>query len=69
MSYVFLGIFWIWKREPRETKVVCSLGQDNGPGHGVLEDRYLVKKKEGAAGDLGVTSFFWTRRGCLVSGV
>ena len=53
MSYVFLGIFWIWRREPRKTNVVCSLGQDDSPGHEVLEERYPVEKKEGAAGDLG----------------
>ena len=69
MSYVFLGIFWIWRREPRKTNVVYSLGQDDSPGHEVLEERYPVEKKEGAAGDLGAGSSLWTRRGCLVSGV
>ena len=37
---------------------VCNLGQDGGPGHGDLEERCLVKKKEGAAGGvLGGGSF------------
>ena len=49
--------------------MVCSLGQDDSPGHEVLEERYPVEKKEGAAGDLGAGSPLWTRRGCLVSGV
>ena len=48
---------WIWRREPGETKVASSLGQDDSPGHKVLEERCLVEKKESAAGDLGAGSF------------
>ena len=33
---------WIWRREPGETKVACSLGQDDSPGHKVLEERCLA---------------------------
>ena len=36
---------------------VCNLGQDGGRGYGDLEERCLVKKKEGAAGVLGAGSF------------
>ena len=60
---------WIWRREPGEANVVCNLGQDDSPGHGDLEERYLVKKKEGAAGDLGAGSFPLDKKGCLVPGV
>ena len=54
---------WIWRREPGETKVACSLGQDDSPGHKVLEERCLVEKKEGAAGDLGAGSFPLDKKG------
>ena len=45
-----------------------SLGQDISPGHEALEERYLVEKKEGAAGDLGAGSFPLDKKGCLVPG-
>ena len=39
---------WIWRREPGETKVVYSLGQDDSPGHKVLEGAgsFPLDKKE-----------------------
>ena len=49
--------------------MVCGLGQDDSPGQGVLEERYPVKKKEGATSDLGVGSFPLDSKGCLVPGV
>ena len=49
--------------------MVCSLGLDDSPGHGVLKEGYLVKKREGAAGNLGAGSFPLDNKGCLVPGV
>ena len=58
MSAYFVVLTYAWlRREPGETKVVCSLGQDDSPGHKVLEERCLVEKKECAAGDLSAGSF------------
>ena len=57
MSAWFLVLTYAWlRREPGETKVVCSLGQDDSLGHKVLEERCLVRKKECAAGDLSAGS-------------
>ena len=47
---------------------VCSLEQVDGSGHGDLEERCLVKEKEGAASGVLSGGFSWTRGGawCLV---
>ena len=41
----------------------CNLGQDGGPGHGDLEERCLIRKKEGAASVLGAGSFPFGQKG------
>ena len=60
--------FCIWRREPGETKVACSLGQNDSPGRKVLEERSLVEKKVPLVISVLVLSL-WSRKRYLVSGV